>query len=210
MKINIGSALRHIGLCALLGVSMSASASAIEQLRNFLAHTHTASGHFSQRVHGADLSAPHTFTGHFLFLRPGRFKWQYTQPYQQLIVSDGTKVYFYDIDLEQVTIKKIEGNLPASPAAILFGSNQFEQDFDVEEMAPRDGLEWILAKPKHQDSTFEKIEIGFKNQLPAAMLLIDAFGQTTELLFSDLVRNPQASREDFQFQAPEDVDILEE
>jgi len=210
MKTIIRFALKNIGLCVLLGMSMSVAASAIDQLRGFLAHTQTAAGQFSQRVHSANQAGSQQSSGNFLFLRPGRFRWQYAQPYEQLIVSDGTKLFLYDKDLNQVTIKQLTGSLPASPAAILFGSNQFEQDFDVKDIGPRDGLEWINAKPKSQDTLFERIEIGFKDRLPVAMLLQDTFGQTTELLFSGIERNPSVSRKLFQFELPEGADVLEE
>ena len=116
----------------------------------------------------------------------------------------------YDPDLNQVTIKKLKGAIPASPASILFGSNEFERDFQVSSDGERDGLEWILATPKSQDSSFARIRIGFRDGLPVAMELADSFGQTTELRFSGLQRNQRIDPARFHFDPPKGADVLED
>ena len=102
-----------------------------------------------------------------MFQRPGKFRWTYEKPYEQLIVADGQRLVLFDKDLNQVTIKKLQASLPSSPASILFGSNEFEKEFEVSDAGARDGLEWIVAKPRAKDTTFERIEIGFRDGLPA-------------------------------------------
>ncbi len=201
------------GLLALLlvcGVSV-AHADSLQQLREFLTQTSSARGDFSQAAGSKTASrSPHASGGSFEFARPGRFRWVYTNPYQQTIVSDGSKLFVYDPDLNQVTVKNLKGAIPASPASILFGSNDFERDFQVSNDGERDGIEWILAKPRSQDSSFERIRIGFRDGLPVAMDLADSFGQTTELRFSGLQRNPKIDPARFHFDPPKGADVLED
>lgn len=190
-----------------------AASGSIEQLRGFLAQTKSARGEFTQRIDlkpQGKAAAAQTSSGVFVFQRPGRFRWAYQKPYEQLMVSDGDKLFLYDKDLNQVTVKKLSAALPASPASILFGSNQFERDFEVSDGGARQGLEWIVAKPRGQDTSFEKIEIGFKDQMPVAMTLHDSFGQTTVLTFSKFERNPSVTAETFKFTPPKGADVLED
>jgi outer membrane lipoprotein carrier protein len=184
------------------------AASSVEQLRSFLKQTQRAQGEFTQRVAGK--GAPQTSSGAFQFQRPGKFRWTYRAPYEQVIVGDGEKLFLYDKDLNQVTVKKLAAALPASPASILFGSNQFERDFEVSDGGVRDGLAWVLAKPRSRDTTFETIEIGFKDNLPAAMVLKDSFGQTTWLAFSKFARDVVPGADAFRFVPPQGTDVLEE
>jgi outer membrane lipoprotein carrier protein len=145
-----------------------------------------------------------------VFQRPGKFRWVYAKPYEQVIVGDGQRLFLYDKDLNQVTVKKLAGALPASPASILFGSNDFERDFAVKDAGARDGLSWIEATPKAKDSPFSKIEIGFRDGLPGAMRLTDSFGQISQLAFDKVERNPKVAAEVFQFKPPAGADVLQE
>jgi outer membrane lipoprotein carrier protein len=97
-------------------------------------------------------------SGTFLFARPGKFIWTYVKPYEQVLQADGEKLYIYDKDLNQVTVKKLGDALGSSPAAILFGSNDLEKNFTLSEAGTRDGLEWLKAVPKTKDSSFEQID----------------------------------------------------
>jgi len=198
-------------LVALLACSGPARADSLQQLREFLSHTTSARGDFSQAVNkGPGSRGSRASSGSFEFARPGRFRWVYAKPYEQTIVSDGDKLYVYDPDLNQVTVKRLKGAIPASPASILFGSNDFEHDFQVKSDGDRDGIAWILATPRSQDSTFERIRIGFRDGLPVAMDLADSFGQTTELRFTGLQRNPGIDPARFQFEPPKGADVLQD
>jgi outer membrane lipoprotein carrier protein len=189
----------------------AARADSLQQLREFLSHTSSARGDFSQAVNkGPGSRGSQASSGSFEFARPGRFRWVYAKPYEQTIVSDGDKLYVYDPDLNQVTVKRLKGAIPASPASILFGSNDFEHDFQVKNDGDRDGVAWILATPRSQDSTFERIRIGFRDGLPVAMDLADSFGQTTELRFTGLQRNPGIDPARFQFEPPKGADVLQD
>jgi outer membrane lipoprotein carrier protein len=203
--------------CSLSSFALrAAETGSLQQLRQFLTQTNSARGEFSQtsgaatKGKGPAAHAPQSSAGTFEFARPGRFRWVTTRPYQQTIVSDGEKLYVYDPDLNQVTVKRLKGAIPASPASILFGSNDFERDFQVGSDGERDGIEWVLATPRSQDSSFERIRIGFRDGLPVAMDLADTFGQTTELRFSGLQRNPGLDPARFHFDPPKGADVLEQ
>lgn len=203
---------RHLltaSLFAALGLPGAARADALDQLRSFLTQTKTARGEFTQQVGGRHGGSVQRSSGHFVFQRPGRFRWIYAKPYEQVIVADGDRLYLYDKDLNQVTVKALAGAIPASPASILFGSNQFERDFDVKDAGSRDGLQWIVAVPRSKDTPFEKIEIGFRDGLPAAMNLADSFGQTSVLQFTKMERNPPLDPQLFKFTPPAGADVLD-
>lgn len=193
--------------CALL---LPAEAGSLDQLRSFLTQTTSARGEFVQRVLARSGGNQPVSSGRFIFQRPGKFRWSYDKPYEQLIVADGTRLVLYDKDLNQVTIRKLGAALPSSPASILFGSNDFEKEFEVTDAGARDGLEWVQAKPRAKDSTFERIEIGFRDGLPSAMRLADNFGQVTQLTFARVERNPKLDADAFRFNPPKGADVLTE
>ena len=203
-------------LLLLLVAATRLHATPLDQLHQFLAQTTTARGDFTQeslpgeagRTPAAAL--PPIAHGNFEFLRPGRFRWTYTAPYEQLIVSDGSSLFLYDKDLNQVTKRHLNGALPASPASILFGSNDFERDFQVDNDGSNAGIDWIKATPRAKDSVFERIRIGFQDGLPVAMELRDSFGQATRLHFEHVQRNPALAAERFAFTPPKGVDVLED
>jgi len=191
-------------------IATQAQAGAIEQLRSFLTQTTSARGEFVQRVARGSGAAVQESGGRFVFQRPGRFRWSYERPYEQLIVADGQRLTIFDRDLNQATVRKLQTSLPSSPASILFGSNDFEREFEVSDAGARDGLEWIAARPRAKDTPFERIEIGFRDGLPGAMLLVDSFGQTTRLTFAKVERNPKLDADTFRFTPPKGADVLTE
>jgi outer membrane lipoprotein carrier protein len=146
-------------------------------------------------------------TGTFVFARPGKFVWTYQKPYEQLLQADGDTLYIFDKDLNQVTTRKLGSALGSSPAAILFGSNDLEKNFTLSEAGTRDGLEWLDAKPKNKDTSFEQISIGLKNGVPEAMDLKDTFGQTSKLRFTNFQRNPALAANFFKFEVPKGADV---
>lgn len=196
---------------ALLATPFQARASALEQFKSFVAGTRSAKGEFSQRVVKADpkAKAPAVSNGTFMFARPGKFIWSYQKPYEQLLQADGEKLYIYDKDLNQVTVRKLGNALGSSPAAILFGSNDLERNFTLKEGGTRDGLEWLQATPKTQDTTFDRIAIGLRNGVPEAMELQDSFGQVSLLTFTRFEKNPAMAATQFKFTLPKDADVFE-
>ena len=201
-----------LGLALAIGLAAAApsQASAVAALREFLAQTKTARGEFTQQVTRGTTQAAPPSSGSFAFERPGRFRWTYLKPYEQVLVADGERLHLYDRDLNQVTIRRITAALPASPASILFGGNEFERDFVVAEAGMRDGLAWLAATPRARETQFEKIEIGFRDGQLAAMVIADSFGQVSRLSFSRVERNPKLDAALFRFTPPAGADVIEE
>ena len=119
--------------------SLSAYANAIDDLHAFASQTRTAKGDFTQRVVSRSQKASQPTSGDFVFARPGRFRWTYSKPYEQVLVADGDKLSIYDKDLNQVTVRKLGDALGSTPAAILFGSNDLDKNFEMKDAGVRDG-----------------------------------------------------------------------
>jgi outer membrane lipoprotein carrier protein len=181
---------------------------ALAQLREFAQATQSARGEFSQRTLRSAGQPPEQASGAFAFARPGRFRWEVRKPYEQLMVADGEQLHFFDKDLNQVTVRRLSDSLGASPAAILFGSNELERSFVLKEAGTREGLDWLDAQPRSKDAGFERILIGFRAGLPEAMEVRDAFGRTTVFAFRGVERNPRIDPEQFRFVAPRGADVI--
>ena len=206
---------RFAGAAAVLAVALPvlAHAAALEQFKSFVDSTKSAKGEFTQRqlkMTDGTRKVSNVASGTFVFERPGKFIWTYRKPYEQVLQADGDKLYIYDKDLNQVTIKKLGSALGSSPAAILFGSNQLEKNFTLKEAGSRNGLEWLEAVPKAKDTTFEQIGIGMKDGLPQAMELHDTFGQVTTLDFSNFEKNPPLNERQFEFTVPKGADVFQQ
>lgn len=189
----------------LICLPLLAQASALEQFKAFVAGSKSARGEFTQRMvkeEGGKMRVSSTASGVFLFARPGKFIWTYQKPYEQILQADGEKLFIYDKDLNQVTIKILGNAIGTSPAAILFGSNDLEKNFTLSEGGLREGIEWLQAIPKAKDTSFEKIGIGLKDGMPVAMELRDSFGQISLLSFTKFEKNPSLPANQFHFALP--------
>ena len=197
---------------ALVGLAAAqlASAGAIDKLHRFVDTTKTLRAEFTQTVVAKNGKRPQQSTGILMFSRPGKFRWQIEKPYSQLLVGDGEKVWIYDPDLRQVTVRKVDKALGSTPAALLVGDKLGEKNFTLREAGEREGLEWLEAIPKSPDTGFEKLHLGFAGDELKAMELFDNFGQTTSLAFSRLERNPQIAPGQFRFTPPAGVDVIGE
>lgn len=194
---------------ALVWPGPAAAAGAIEQLRQFADGTRSATGEFTQQLQRKSRQAAPVSRGEFAFARPGRFRWDIREPYAQLIVTDGRKLYFYDKDLKQVTVRAAGDVIRATPAAVLFGGSDIGEAFRLEEQGERDGVHWVEATPKLADSGFERIRVGLRDGLPAEMEVTDAFGQLSRFTFSRIQRNAPVADDAFRFTPPPGVDVIE-
>ena len=194
--------------CGLL-IASHASAAGIDQLKAFWANTQAAQGTFAQSVVAKSGRKPQNSAGIFMLARPGKLRWSYEKPYQLLLVADGEKLWTYDLDLNQVTIGKMQKTLGASPAALLTGES-LDKHFTLAEAGTADGLEIVDAVPKSADSTFARVRIGLSNNLPRLMEVQDNFGQTTTLLFTEFQSNPALPADAFRFTPPKGADVIGE
>ena len=211
-------------LAAVLGAALvvatpAAFASGTEQLKAFVAQVRSARGDFVQKEIKAPSKAQApsgmaqptsagTSSGTFVFSRPGKFIWTYLKPYQQVLQADGENLYVYDKDLNQVTIRKLGGVLGTSPAAILFGSNDLEQNFTLRDAGVKGGIDWLELTPKARDTQFESVGIGFRDGNLEAMELHDVFGNVTLLTFSNIQKNPPLKPDAFKFTVPKGADVI--
>ena len=197
-------------LAALLfSVSFAAHADAVDTLKDFIRDVKSGRAAFTQTVSSPDGAKKRSSSGSFEFLRPNRFRFVYAKPFEQTIVADGQKVWIYDADLNQVSIRKFSAVLGATPAALLAGGS-LDKDFDVSNQPNEGGMEWVLALPKVKDGAFQAVRIGFKAKTLAAVEITDSFGQRSNLQFSGMQSNISLAAEVFKFTPPAGADVIEQ
>jgi outer membrane lipoprotein carrier protein len=204
----------------MMGVGNAGSAlaaDALAQLRQFVATTQAAEGEFTQTVLSAEAAyRTQQATGRFAFSRPGKFRWEYQLPYPQLLVGDGERLWTWDRDLNQVTVRRIGDALGATPAAILFGQDDLDRNFELDATGSAEGLDWVAARPRPQGAeggaSFELIRFGFGDGRLQRMVLHDNFGQTTVIVFTRFARlnNPAGNAALFRFEPPAGADVIGE
>lgn len=183
-----------------------ADAAAIDALKKFNTDTDGISGSFSQTVQSKKKTQ--TTHGSFQILRPGLFKWDYSQPYKQTIVGDGNTIWLYDHDLAQVTKRAQNQTIGDSPAAILSNKDALDASYTLKEDGSDGGIDYARATPKKNNAGYRFIRIGFKGDTLAVMQLRDSFGNTTTIRFNNVNTAPNLSRGQFGFTPPKGVDVL--
>ena len=202
--------MRFLSVLFAFALAGAAHAGGVERLKAFIAGAQTAEADFSQTVADKAGRVTQQASGRMAFSRPGKFRWDYSKPYEQVIVGDGVKLWLYDADLEQVTVKPLGDVIAGTPAALLAGDNAIEKYFSLKDAGQGGGLEWLEATPKNKDATFERIRMGFKGDVLVQMELFDFFGQRTTLKLSRMVRNPSIAPSRFTFTPPKGADIIGE
>ncbi|MSR17413.1 MAG: outer membrane lipoprotein chaperone LolA [Methylococcaceae bacterium] len=182
----------------------------VKQLKAFLSSAKTISANFKQVLINESGDPFQTSSGLFYLQRPGKFRWDYIKPFQQQIISTSGKVWFYDTDLEQVTIKKLDESVGSTPALLLSGDVPLEDNYTIEQQGSDGSMNWIKLVPKSQDSTFKYVLIGLEKGVLSGMQLNDNFGQLTRIYFSNLKVNQPVDVNLFEFVAPKGVDIFAE
>ena len=202
--------MKKLVLAALLTfVSITASADAVDTLKEFVRDVKTGHAAFTQTVTSPDGAKKKTSTGNFDFSRPNRFRFTYTKPFEQVIVGDGQKVWIYDADLNQVSSRKFSQALGSTPAALLAGA-ALDKDFELSALPAKDGLDWALALPKAKEGAFQSMRVGFRGKELAAVEIIDSFGQRSLLQFSQMLANTTVAPDTFKFSAPAGADVIEQ
>jgi outer membrane lipoprotein carrier protein len=202
--------LKTLLTVTILLLSPWAHAGAIDQLHRFLQSTRTLKAEFAQIVIAKNGRKPQQSSGIVSISRPGKLRWEILKPYPQLVIGDGEKIWIYDQELQQVTVRKAGQAISGSPAALLAGNNDLEKNFDLKEAGNADGMAWVEATPKSNESGFERVRLGFAGADLKAMELNDSFGQTTQVSFSKIERNPALPANHFKFTPPAGVDVVGE
>jgi outer membrane lipoprotein carrier protein len=195
-------------LAGLSGI-VNAEDSPINQLKSFLKASASLTADFKQVSYNKAGQVGQSSFGQFYLSRPGKFRWNYQKPFAQEIVSNSEKVWFYDVDLEQVTSKPLDDSLGATPALLLTGQVNIDEKFNLEEQGKDDDLNWIRLSPKNEESGFKYILIGLNHGQLGGMELSDNFGQMTRIYFSNIKLNPVLNDTLFDFKPPKNVDVFE-
>ena len=181
----------------------------MDVLREFSREVKSGRAQFTQTVTSPDGVKKKTSSGSFEFSRPNRFRFAYTKPFEQLIVSDGQKVWLHDVDLNQVSVRAMSQALGNTPAALLAGGG-LDKEFVLQAAPSKDGLDYVQASPRNQEgAAVSLMRIGFKGKTLAALEIVDAFGQRSVLQFSGVEANPRLADELFRFTPPKGSDVVE-
>lgn len=186
-----------------------AEPTAVEKLDRFIVQAKSLQADFTQTSLDESGRTMQTSHGVFYLQQPGKFRWNYQQPYAQQIVSKDNKVWFYDQDLEQVIIKKIDQSIGDTPALLLSGSVNLTEKYTITSQGVKQGILWIKLAPKSTQSSFKYILVGLKNDVLYGMELSDNFGQLTQIIFSNVKVPAKLEPGIFDFVAPEGTDVFE-
>jgi outer membrane lipoprotein carrier protein len=194
-------------LLALIGAGV-ALGSPQSEVDKYLTGLATWSADFTQTIDDGHGQVLRSAAGKIYLQKPGKFRWDYSQPSEQLILADGKQIWFYDKDLQQANVRDMDASLANTPAVLLSGGGSVGTQFDVTALPPSDGLEWYQLIPKHTDTDFQLVRIGFRKGELASMFLADKLNQVTQLTFSNPKRNATFRPDLFSFVPPPGVDVI--
>ncbi|KAA3623374.1 MAG: outer membrane lipoprotein carrier protein LolA [Proteobacteria bacterium] len=202
-----------VGLIAAACLALATPASfadARDKLDRFFVRVQTFAADFEQVVLDEQLNRVEESTGRMWIARPGRFRWDYDPPLEQQIVSDGERVWVYDIELEQVTVRRLGDALGRTPAILLAGSGDLEDNYRIEDRGLHGQVEWVALIPRDSDGNFSEIQLGFEGDSLRLLQLADQIGQITRIVFSDNEVNPGLAPTLFDFAPPPGVDVIDD
>ncbi len=205
--------IKRLAACLLLPLlftAQTACADGMSSVKAFYEQTKSVRANFHQVVTDKQGRKVQEVDGEMQLLRPNKFRWDYRKPYEQQIISDGTQVWLYDTELAQVTIRSLNQSIGSSPASLLAGGADIDKAFKLVNASRKDKLDWVSAIPKDKDSGFDKILMGFQDNKIQEMSLIDSFGHTTKIVFTQVEVNPVLEPKNFLFQVPKGVDVVGE
>lgn len=209
MSIRLaGQFLVAVALFARMGVATAAD-DARAMLDLYMRGLRTLTIEFTQTLFDEKGTLIERSSGTAYIKRPGRFRWDYREPYRQSIIADGTKVWFYDVDLAQVTVSEFDPKSDTSPAALLGRDVDIDARYLVATSATDDGQSRVQLKPRDSESQYQSIELGFDAKGLKTLYLADSFGQTVLLAFTDERRDGELADSLFEFEVPEGVDVVE-
>jgi len=181
-----------------------------DPLAFFLNKLESYQADFRQTLSNEQGEALETSTGKVYMQNPGRYRWEYEQPYVQLLITDSETLWIYDKDLEQVTIKNVAGAIDNTPAAIISGQQNITENFVVVNMGVIEGFDWVELTPRDIESQYRNIRLGFDKNSLIMMILNDNLGQITRIDFLNPERNQRFGGPLFTFEIPEGVDVIDE
>jgi outer membrane lipoprotein carrier protein len=200
-------------LLGFLSIAMPASAaqtaaSPAAEVEKYLVGLTTWSADFEQTIDDGHGNVLRKAAGRFYLQHPGKFRWDYVKPSEQVIVADGKQIWFYDKDLAQANVRDMDTSLASTPASLLSGSASVSTQFNVTALPPKAGLQWYQLIPKHSDTDFQLVRIGFDKGELRSMFLADKLNQITQLTFFNSKRNETLAPDLFTFVPPAGVDVI--
>ena len=207
--MNTGTRAGSLALLLLWWVPAAADA-APNSLEFFYEHVRTFSARFEQVVFDERLNRIEESSGHVWIMRPSRFRWDYEPPLEQRIVSDGERLWVYDVELEQITVRDLDRALGRAPAILLAGRGDLEADYEIEDRGLLGRVHWVSLLPRDRDGNFSEIQLGFEDDRLRLLQLADQLGRTTRLTFSDNAVNPELNLALFDFVPPPGVDVIDD
>ncbi len=195
-------------LCFAVGVAMQVAASPADEVEKFLSGVQSWSADFAQTIDDGHSNVVRSASGKLYLQKPGKFRWDYVQPSEQVILADGKQIWFYDKDLQQANVRDMDVSLASTPAVLLSGGATVSSQFNVSALPKKSGLDWYQLVPKHQDTDFQVVRIGFAKGQLASMFLADKLNQITQVTFTNPKSNEKLAPELFTFVPPPGVDVI--
>ncbi|MFL6618416.1 MAG: outer membrane lipoprotein chaperone LolA [Povalibacter sp.] len=209
---NVGRSLVALLLISVINVSFAAAnEEGAQRVERFIADLKTLQAEFQQTLTDSKGQVTDRSSGTLAIQRPNRFRWDYREPHEQLIVADGSRVYLYDADLEQVTVRRLDTSISATPAMLLSGEGKLADNFTIKESSRDANAQWVMMEPKRSDTDFKWVRLGFANaDTLKFMQLADKLGQITTLEFSNVQKNAPLDAARFTFTPPAGADVIGE
>lgn len=211
-KMRYGYWCRSLALIvsSTLASAAAAATSATQFLDHFYRDVQTFAARFQQVVLDEELNPIEESSGAMQIKRPGRFRWDYEPPNEQVIVGDGSRIWIYDLELEQITVRPMGRALGETPASLLAGGTDVRNEFELQDLGEMGSLVWLRMVPKKSEGGFEDMRIGFEDGQIRVLELVDGLGQTTRITLTEAAENPRLPDSQFQFQPPPGVDVIDE
>lgn len=188
----------------------SAEVPPLQRLERFLDRVHSMRADFRQVQLNDQQQRVEESRGRMLFKRPGRFRWDYREPFERAVVADGERLWLYEADLDQVTVRPLGSGLGETPAALLTGGRDILERFEPVVSWYADDMAWVRLKPRSAESDFDSVAIGFSGERLVQIEINDRLGQRTQVFFSGISVNPRLDDKRFRFEVPPGADVIRE
>lgn len=202
--------LINIFMLLLLATSTYAENKTEDHLTRFLDNMQTLQANFKQTLvddQGIELESS---SGVVFLKRPNKFRWDYKHPYLQTIVTNGEVLWFYDEDLEQVTIREVSSSIESTPVAILGSYEDIDKQFIIIDLENIEGFDWVELTPRDIESQYDSVRLGFDREKLGMMVMFDNLGQVTRIDFTEEIINKKLDNHTFDFEPPEGIDVIDD
>jgi outer membrane lipoprotein carrier protein len=199
---------RTLSMALLMWAAVTVQATPADEVEKFLNGVQSWSADFAQTIDDGHGNVVRSAAGKLYLQKPGKFRWDYVQPSEQLILADGKQIWFYDKDLQQANVRDMDVSLASTPAVLLSGGATVSSQFDVTALPKKAGLDWYQLIPKHADTDFQLVRIGFNKGQLTSLFLADKLNQITQVTFTNPKSNEKLAGDLFTFVPPAGVDVI--